>query len=593
MYRTIQKILCSLLSLDYLTLTSSGSKIIHMPHLFKRLAFFLLLTSFSIPGAICQKLPSGPQVLTIFSGVDDTEQPYGLYLPKNYDETKKYPLVIMLHGAGSNHRLSLRRVFGKSNANGETDVEATRYFPEWKDVEYIVASPYARGTMGYQGIAEQDVYDVLADVKKRFSIDEDRTYLTGLSMGGGGTLWIGLTHPDIWAAMAPVCPAPPKETIDLAPNALNIPMHFFHGDADPAVNVSVSRDWTKKLKALETNVEYTEYPGVGHNSWEKAYADEAIFDWFGKFKRNAHPDRVRFTTMQYKYSSAYWVHIDQLTPGTLASIDAKFTGPNQLNVTTTALGAFTLSPGAHPLFKSGETVQIAINGSKAIKVQDTSGALSFILQNGKWISGKYETPALSKKKGAEGPIRAAFESRHIYVYGTNGNPGEAELKSRMAIAEEAANWSVYRNAFLGRIMIFPRVVADKDVRPSDLESSNLILFGTKETNTLIEKYNDRLPMQLNTSATKDHGLLYVFPIDGHYVAISSGLPWWTGAQSGSYRFIPASLGVLSDLKDFILFKDSVSNVVVDGYFDAGWKVGEGDGKKLNRPGFWELKNNSK
>src|ERR671912_790804 len=83
-----------------------------------------------------QKLPAGPQVLTFFSDTDDTEQPYGLYLPKNFDENKKYPLVIMLHGAGSNHRLSLRRVFGKSNAEGETDVEATRYFPESADLDY-------------------------------------------------------------------------------------------------------------------------------------------------------------------------------------------------------------------------------------------------------------------------------------------------------------------------------------------------------------------------------------------------------------------------------------------------------------------------
>ena len=115
-----------------------------------------------------QKLDPGPQVLTFFSDVDDTEQPYGLYIPRNYDPQKKYPLVVMLHGAGSNHRLSLRRVFGKSNAPGENDVEATRYFPEWADVDYIVASPYARGTNGYQGVSERDVWAVLADVKKAF-----------------------------------------------------------------------------------------------------------------------------------------------------------------------------------------------------------------------------------------------------------------------------------------------------------------------------------------------------------------------------------------------------------------------------------------
>src|SRR5262245_31549865 len=118
--------------------------------------FFLLLTA---GVALDQTLPPGPQVLTFFSDVDDTEQPYGLYLPKNFSSAKKYPLVIMLHGAGSNHRLALRRVFGKSNLPDENDVEATRYFPEWKDVNYIVATPYARGTMGYQSVAEKDVYD--------------------------------------------------------------------------------------------------------------------------------------------------------------------------------------------------------------------------------------------------------------------------------------------------------------------------------------------------------------------------------------------------------------------------------------------------
>src|SRR5688500_611488 len=104
----------------------------------------LLIAVCTMSIAQAQKLPTGPQVLTFFSEADDSEQPYGLYLPKNYDETKKYPLVMMLHGAGSNHRLALRRVFGKSNAPGETDVEATRYFPQWNDVEYIVATPYAR-----------------------------------------------------------------------------------------------------------------------------------------------------------------------------------------------------------------------------------------------------------------------------------------------------------------------------------------------------------------------------------------------------------------------------------------------------------------
>lgn len=548
----------------------------------KKLNLILFVLAASMTFA--QQLPSGPQVLTFHSDADDTEQPYGLYIPKNYDPNKKYPLVIMLHGAGSNHRLSLRRVFGKSNANGETDVEASRYFPEWKDVEYIVASPLARGTMGYQGIAEKDVYDVLADVKKRFNIDEDRTYLTGLSMGGGGTLYIGLTHPDIWAALAPVCPAPPTGTDAYAPNALNIPMHFFHGDQDQAVNVNVSRDWVKKLKELGTNVSYQEYPGVNHDSWVNAYLDGFIFTWFDQFKRNRFPDRVRFSSSRYKYNQAYWVTLDQFTSGTTASIDAHFTAPNELTITTQALEAFTLSLQNHPKFVPGQPLHVSINGGKKQKIITTGNSLSMSLAAGKWIAGSMQKNTGTKQKGIEGPLSEAFSSRHIYVYGTGGNATPEEVNQRRLIAEEAANWSQYRNAFLGRVMFFPRVVADYEVRPSDLESCNLILFGTKETNSLIQKYSDRLPMQLQPSATATHGLFYVFPIDGHYVAISSGIPWWTGQSAQGFRWMPAAALRLQDFKDFFLFKETSTAIVAEGYFSSQWKVQDSELKKLTESG---------
>jgi predicted esterase len=538
----------------------------------------LLLVGTAVYG---QKLPAGPQVMTFHSDVDDTEQPYGLYIPKNFDEKKKYPLVVMLHGAGSNHRLSLRRVFGKSNAPGETDVEVSRAFPEFKDVDYIVASPYARGTMGYQGIAEKDVMDVLADVKKRFNIDEDRTYLTGLSMGGGGTLWIGLTRPDIWAALAPVCPAPPQGTDDLATNGLNLPFYFFHGDADQAVPVTVSRDWTKKLKDMGASVEYSEYPGVNHNSWENAYADASIFDWFAKFKRNPFPDRVTFNSKNYKYNKAYWVAFDQLTPGTLATIDAKFTSTNQIAITTTALGAFTLNPVGHPKFNKTRAIDVTINGQK-LKVA-AGGPLSWKEENGKWVNARYSAPAGSKMAGAEGPISAAFSSRHVYVYGTGGSPSDEELKKRRETAEQAANWSQYVNAFIGRVMVFPRVVADKDVRPSDIQDANLILFGTKATNILIDKYQPQLPIELAADAA-GYGLLYTFPMNNHYVVVSSGLPWWTVSKPTQSNFTTMVRQTIPGLKDFVLFKDGNDNRIVEGYFDQNWKLTAEDEAKLKATG---------
>jgi predicted esterase len=527
----------------------------------------LLLLIFAGLNTDAQKLHPGPQVLTFFSDVDDTEQPYGLYIPPNYDSQKKYPLVVMLHGAGSNHRLSLRRVFGKSNAPGENDVEATRYFPEWANVNYIVVSPYARGTNGYQGVSERDVWAVLADVKKRFNVDEDRTYLTGLSMGGGGTLWIGLTRPDVWAALAPVCPAPPKGTENYQVNAFNLPIHFFHGDADKAVPVTVSRDWVKKLKEIGTNVEYNEYPGVEHNSWENAYKDEFIFSWFSKFTRNLYPAQVKFSSAQYAYNSAYWVRFDKLTPGTPSSIDANFTSPNKLAIATTNLDAFTLKLQKHPSYKSDQPLEVMLNGKK-IKIT-AKDSVSFQLVNGKWTNALYQLKP-GKQKGFEGPISAAIASRHVYVYGTGGNPTPEELKARQEVANKAANWSAYRNAFLGRVGVYPRVVSDKEIRPSDLASCDLVLFGTKETNAVIEKFGDKLPVHFaSTDATT--GLLYVYPVEGHYVLINSGMPWWEG-QSAQGFFSPLPHQMLNSSKDFVVYKGSLGNVVVDGYFDENWQL---------------------
>ncbi|MCE6991589.1 alpha/beta hydrolase-fold protein [Dyadobacter sp. CY323] len=552
--------------------------------------FFLKAVLFLSSGLItthtdllAQQLSSGPQVLTFFSNADDTEQPYGLYLPKNYDKNKKYPLIIMLHGAGSNHRLALRRVFGKSNAEGETDVEATRYFPAWEDVDFIVASPYARGTAGYQGIPEQDVYDVLDDVKKRFSIDENRISLTGLSMGGGGTLWIGLTRPDIWAAIAPVCPAPPAGTFDLAANALNFPIHFFHGDADPVVPVDGTRKWVTHLQDIGVEVSYKEFVDVKHDSWVSAYDNEFIFEWFSHAERNPYPNNVRFVSKHYKYNKAFWVTFDKFKVGTLAEIDAKLTGENSAAITTKNLDAFTVNLARHPRFKPGN-MSFKIDGNTVSAKTDS--IVSFSKNGGIWTvspAAQAGGAALTKKKGSEGPIYDAFSSRHVYVYGTADNPSAQELKSRMDIANQAADWSQYRGPFLGRIMFFPRVLSDKEVRPSDLESANLVLFGTKETNALIAKYADKLPLHLNAS-DKAHGLFYVFPVEKHYVAISSGLPWWAGAEDQGYPFLPVMHRKLSEYKDVLFFKDSSRNIIGEGYFGHDWKLSEDLKAKLAASG---------
>lgn len=246
---------------------------------------------------------------------DGTLQPYALYVPRGYDRKgapkKRWPLIVALHGAYSDHKHNLRRVFGLDNRPGETDAEASRNQLPLPDVPAFVVSPLGRGElMGYDGLGYEDVMRVLADVRRAYPIDPERISLTGLSMGGGGTWAIGLRHPELFAALAPVCGfsdfrrtvrAPDAALYDLAlldamsppgiaANAAHQQVFIFHGDKDPTVPVEDSRKMAASYRALGwlgKNVHYTEYPGVGHSAWIPAYKDAGLLRTLAAIKRDS------------------------------------------------------------------------------------------------------------------------------------------------------------------------------------------------------------------------------------------------------------------------------------------------------------------
>ncbi|MFN8432286.1 MAG: alpha/beta hydrolase-fold protein [Spirosomataceae bacterium] len=555
-----------------------------------KLGLLMALLTFSFKNTYSQKLKTGPQVLSFHSDVDDTEQPYAIYIPKSFSEKKTYPLVVMLHGAGSNHRLALKRVFGKSNQPGENDVEASLYFPKWKDVEYIVVSPLARGTMGYQGVAEKDVWDMIADVKKRFSIDEDRTYLTGLSMGGGGTMWLGLTRPDFWAAIAPVCPAPPAATEIYLENATNLNVHFFQGTDDPAVKVEGTRKWVEDFKKVGAKVQYAEYPGVKHDSWVNAYKDEFIFSWFNKFVRDKYPSKVKLSTAQLKYNKAYWVEIVDKEVGKTAKVNAHFKNKNQLDITTENVNVLSIDILDHPNFNKKSAMQLNIDGQN-ISVFGLANGQVLLKNNDRWAVGKRPEMGSIKNQTTEGPMSEIIADRQIYVYGTEGNPAKEELEKRRKIAEQAADWSFYRGDFLGRVMVFPRVLSDKEVRPSDIERSNLILFGDASTNSVIAKYAEKLPMSLKKG--NEASLTYIYPNGKRYILINSGLPFWEipDNATGLAALLRSSskMGVLQGLGDWVLYDSAINNVIGTGLFDKNWQLTDKDKELLKNTGKVDLK----
>jgi dipeptidyl aminopeptidase/acylaminoacyl peptidase len=139
-------------------------------------------------------------------------------------------------------------------------------------------------------LSEKDVMNVLAMVRDEFNVDNDRIYLTGHSMGGAGTYFLGSKHADIWAAIAPVAPAAfammENRVEYLRPlKDAGVPIIVVHGDMDEAVPVETSRDnWVPSMEELGIEHEYVELPGISHGPVITA-SQKYIYEFFGKHSK--------------------------------------------------------------------------------------------------------------------------------------------------------------------------------------------------------------------------------------------------------------------------------------------------------------------
>ena len=135
-------------------------------------------------------------------------------------------------------------------------------------------------------LSEKDVMNVLDMVRKEFNVDERRIYLMGHSMGGAGTLYLGVKYRSIWAALAPIAPA----AFSLNPDSLkaipSMSVIFVHGDADEMVPVANTRRWVDKLKELNMTYEYNEMPGVSHGPIIEQ-ALPSVYAFFAKHSKQA------------------------------------------------------------------------------------------------------------------------------------------------------------------------------------------------------------------------------------------------------------------------------------------------------------------
>jgi len=238
-----------------------------------------LLEQLTRASTILDKISNGQNPLRTMTGdfrwayrslEDNTLQPYRIYVPTNYDPTKAYPLVVALHGMGGNEN-SMFNGYGEGAIKREAETRG-----------YIVVCPKGRGSSSmYTGTAERDVIDVLKQTMGDYTIDPDRVYLMGHSMGGYGTWSVAMNHPELFAALAPI--AGGGQTAGLS-RIVHIPELIIHGDNDPTVSVEESRKMVRAATELGIEVKYVEVPGGDHSGVVVPHLKD-VFDWFESHKR--------------------------------------------------------------------------------------------------------------------------------------------------------------------------------------------------------------------------------------------------------------------------------------------------------------------
>ncbi|MFA6108689.1 MAG: prolyl oligopeptidase family serine peptidase [Candidatus Latescibacterota bacterium] len=434
------------------------------------------------------------------SELDGRLQPYALLVPSTPPPARGYPLVVALHGFTGNPEGSVRVT---------VDFAGTGPDAVFPDRGFVVVAPYNRDNIGYTGeLGEDDVWRVIAEARRACAIDEDRIYLTGLSMGGGGTLHLGLRYPDRFAAIAAICgwsdwhvwagggesPSPVRQRVldsvnilAHAENALNLPVALYHGGADSVVSPEHSRVLFRRLRELGYRVEHEEYPGVGHNSWDQAYEGGRVLDWLGQFVREPYPRRVvHLTADPVRYGRAYWTSIEELIESyRMGRLEAIVEGRGRVVVRSANLGRFSLTLGPALVDTTGP-VTVEVDGVSCFAGRlPRDGVLSFV-RSGKGfaLTDQPWQPTLVPVEGLD----KAGSGWHLFVYGTGG--AEAEREGLRRTAERLATVE-------GPVDIAFPVLADTALGPEEMQRANLVLLGTPATNSVLAGLADDLPVRFD------------------------------------------------------------------------------------------------
>ena len=226
-----------------------------------------------------------------FTSSEGDAMNYRLFVPPNYDASKTYPIVLFHHGGegGSDNRSQLdgpcvrEWIQPDAQAKHPCFIVAPQ-FPSKVEFAKKERGKDGKGNVDGMKLTIRTIHEILDSLEKEFSIDKNREYVTGLSFGGDCTWYSMFERPKRFAAAVPICSGYTldESAVEKSKKLADIPLWIFHGDADKVVPVRKSRAMVGALKEAKGEPKYTEYSGVGHNSWDRAYRDSELVDWLFK-----------------------------------------------------------------------------------------------------------------------------------------------------------------------------------------------------------------------------------------------------------------------------------------------------------------------
>jgi pimeloyl-ACP methyl ester carboxylesterase len=525
------------------------------------------------------------------SEIDGSVQPYGLVIPATWNPQAKAKWRLDTWFHGRNDTLS------EVNFLDERMRRAGEFTPR----DTFVLHLYGRYCNANKFAGEADLFEALADVKRNYTIDENRILVRGFSMGGAATWHIGAHHAGLWAAVAPGAgfaeiaeyqKLNPDEFFDwerklwrlydatgYALNFFNTPLLAYSGELDRQKQAAdimaryLAKEGMELAHIIGPKTEHRYHPD------SKVEIDQRL-DSIAERGRDAHPAELRFATYTLRYNKMKWLTVDGMRRHWDEARVTATAENGVLTLSTQNVSALTLdfgpghSPSKRPVVKIDGEIVAHTPGMKT----DRSWRASFHRNAaGLWQIGA-AAAGLRKRHGLQGPIDDAFLSRFLMVK-PSGVAISAAVGERVD-AERLRALREWRKMFRGEA----REKADDAVNDADIASSNLVLWGDPKSNKVLARIADRLPVKwtadgrLEFRGTQYDGrthmpvLIFPNPLNpSKYVVLNSGVTFREADYFTNSRQVPR----LPDwaVVDVTTAADTKrpGRIAAAGFFDEVWQ----------------------